>query len=192
MLMKSLNKDLWRLLPIIGALLICFSSFAENPTTRPSSSTEPTSPVSLSVFLPASRLTTANFGAPILVEWKASNQFVAAKKVCLSVRSKELFDRWVEGLGKPPADPQLPDEGDGLWLTYRSIEKVPGHGYLLEYVRAWEFVSIEPGKTGYAKFGLVTRQIPPGKIELQAHLIVNRKVIATSPPVEVPLDDPGQ
>ena len=53
-------------------------------------------------------------------------------------------------------------------------------------------MSIEPNRTDYAKFGLMLAKLSPGKIELQAHLILDKKVIAESSPIEVPVDEPAK
>ena len=98
--------------------------------------------------------------------------------------------RWFEGTALDDGhDLRTPDQGDGLWLTYRNVETLPGQLYQLEYLSPWKFVSIEPEKTGYAKFSLLPQQFAAGKVELQAHLILDRKEVARSSPVLVPVEE---
>jgi hypothetical protein len=166
------------------------ASHGDAPATQPTAATKPSKLVELAVYLPAARLDRSTLGTPFVVEYKASDQLPTTRQVCLSNRSKELYDRFVDGLTKPPVgDQRIPDRGDGLWLTYRTVEKLPTRPYTLEYTSPFEFVTIEPGKTGFAKIGVVSPELNAGKVEFQAHLILDKKVVAESPPVIVPVDD---
>ena len=57
--------------------------------------------------LPAARLDRSNFSVPILVEYQASNQFTASRRVCKSIWSKKGYDQFVENLNKPPIEDPL-------------------------------------------------------------------------------------
>ena len=157
---------------------------------KPAPPTTSSSPVALAVYLPATRLDRSKLTTPVLVEYQANEELLATRRVCLSERSKQLYDAFVASLDKPPTeDPRIPDLGDGLWLTYRTVERLPTKACQLEYISPYKFVSIEPGQTGYAKFGLVTPTLDAGKVELQAHLILDKKVVAESAGIVVPVDD---
>lgn len=174
----------------IYACVLCSAQVGHPSTQEAVPSTTVSSPVSLSVYLPASRLSRSQFGTPIVIEYDANDTLLNSRHVYVRVLKRSLYDTFLDSLSRPVVgDPREPQNGDSLILTYESVRALPGSLYGLQYTKPRIFADIQPGKIGYAKAYLILQELPPGSIKLEAHLILDRKEVASSPPVTVPVDE---